>query len=130
MWESLAWIDDGKRVVLAYARLGGPPECRLERWTLGDEAEAGSASQRLATVHRRCNIKILAASRDGTQIVTSEYPSQLVLRRAPRYEAVAIAPTAATLATFLPGDERFVTVHGDNLQLWDTQSLRRLATWP
>jgi hypothetical protein len=129
MWESLAWTGDGKRVVLAYGRLGEPPECRLERWTPGDEAKAGRTSERLATIRRRCNIKVLAASRDGTRIVTSEYP-RLVLRRAPKYEAVEIAPADATLAAFLPGDEQFVTVHRDGMQLWDTQSLRRLATWP
>jgi hypothetical protein len=102
----------------------------LERWTLGDDAKAGSAPERLATVRRRCNIKILAASRDGTRLVTSEYPSRLVLRRAPKYEAVEIAQADVTLAAFLPGDERFVTVHRDGMQLWDSQSLRRLATWP
>jgi hypothetical protein len=71
-WESLAWTGDGNRIVLAYARLGDSPECRLERWTLGDQANASKSSERLATVHRRCNIKVLTASRDGNQFVTSE----------------------------------------------------------
>jgi hypothetical protein len=129
-WESLAWTGDGNRIVLAYARSGDPPECRLERWTPGDQAKAGKDSERLATVHRRCNIKVLAASRDGNRFVTSEYPSHLVLRRAPKYEAIEIAPVDATQAAFLPGDERFVTAHRDGLQLWDARTLGLLAKWP
>jgi hypothetical protein len=130
MWESLAWTGDGDRIILAYARAGDPPECRVERWTLGDQARSGKGAERLATVHRRCNIKVLAVSRDGNRVVTSEYPSRLVLRRAPKYEAIELAPIDATLATFLSGDERFVTVHRDGMRLWNTKTFGLLARWP
>lgn len=129
-WESLAWTGDGHRIVVAYAKAGDPPECRIERQTPGDKVEAGKGSERLVTVHRRCNINVLAASRDGNRFVTSEFPSRLMLRQAPKYEAIEIAPVDATQAAFLSGDARFVTVHRDGLQLWDARTLRLLARWP
>jgi len=131
LWEALAWTGDGNRIVLAYARAGDPPECRLERRTLGNMAKVGKGVERLATVHRRCNIRVLAASRDGNRFVTSEYGPHLVLRRAPKFEAIEVAPSEATQAAFLSRDGRFVTVHRDGyLQLWDTQTLGLLAKWP
>jgi hypothetical protein len=128
-WESLAWTGDGKEIILAYARASDPPECRLERWTPGHWARADKGLGRLATVHGRCSIEVLAASRDGKLAVTGEH-GHLVMRRAPKYKALEIAPVVATQAAFLPGDDRFVTLHRDGyLQLWATGSLELLATW-
>lgn len=127
--QSLAWTGDGKEVILSYAKAGGPPECRLERWTPSHRARPDKGFERLATVRGRCSIQVLAASRDGNLAVTSEH-GHLVMRRAPNYDAIEIAPLVATQAAFLPGDDRLVTLHRDGyLQLWAAGTLELLATW-
>jgi hypothetical protein len=97
---------------------------------LGEDGKTGNGARRLATVHRRCTIEVLAVSRTGEQVITNE-EGRLVMRRAPHYQATEIEPSAASMARFLSGDGRFVAVQRDgHLQLWDAQTLAPLARWP
>jgi hypothetical protein len=128
-WESLAWTGDGNRVVVAYTRADGPPECRIDLRTLGEDGKTGKGARRLATVHGRCMIEVLAVSRTGEQVITNE-DGRLAMRRAPDYQAIESAPIAASMARFLSHDGRFVAAHRDgHLQLWDARTLAPLAKW-
>jgi hypothetical protein len=133
VWASTAAVVfvAGGVLLVAYRRLLGLRECRLERWTPDTSHATGGPVTRLLTAHGECWFGLLAASDDGRLVVMNGVDSSLLVRRAPKYVAEPLAADSATCAAVLGGGARIVTGHTDgHLRLWNAETLALLAQWP
>jgi len=120
------WLSrDGRSMVFSYTGFDKHDEWRLERWSRDETGKTRGRVDRLASGPERGSEDVLAASSDGTVIVTSAAHRQLVVRRAPGYETARLIAPRASAAVFTGDDTRFVTGHEDGaLRLWEASTGR------
>jgi len=103
-------------------------EWRLELWTR-DGRQNTAYHTRVVAAHDNLDAQLLAAKHDGKLIVTGGRGRQLVVRRPPKYEAIALPAESANAAAFTDDETRFVTGHRDGtLRVWDAATLAAVAT--